>query len=771
MVQADMSDYAQALTGTAIEAAQQAAADAVEAASATPALYALSGDDAAGIVVAPVGGTAPNTGTAGAGAIVFNDDGVVRQGYFRQVSIQLSAPGTGTIVIVNIKKSRIVRSLGDVAADTALKTFNVSGFLRRNERIGYKSLTGGRVRTDAGANGRYIANADWDGSANDPVTILSPGPITYAIGYDLHTVGRNKSTEERLTRRRARGAQGLPDIWDVMECYFDTPGDIVENLATPGDNDIDLTVPANQNIVTTRAGKQTRGGMIQTPSITCLWTCQAYRVDEATPVTFIQSGGSGSGVGITAVGSGAGSNSVPLTDTVYVFAGEGLHPILKQPDGLGCIELQDGGWKIIFRRLDVLRTSIFGLGGRHSMTTSRASIMDHGAFLATTADLTEAQMKQTGYALSRYLAERGAYVLDDDCPERADGGLLMGDSSAGGRGYLWQAEAKFTATTYGGLQIRKLTVTAVDAGSGPLMPFMAVEGPGAPRGCHILSQDSSTEAGGVLGGRGDYTINMPISWTGAAGAGKAFTASPYGVPLTETQVFIGSGVQTVRDFAPFELGFNHALENNPSGLRFAGAMLGVARWRKQFKGSTRRRLIMVQHDQGSAYLCPPGTVAAGTTVTQVPTASQTYHPTVPTNENGLFMYLMRAWYRAKAQARNRGIGFKCDILAMCIGAQHAEYEVAAPSAAAIQGWWKAFYDAFVLYNGAAPKKTMVVLTQQGTGQDPARLQRLRDGEEAFRAAIGGVAYDDNVGVPGTPQYLGAPFGQNGGGDPHMNLYS
>ena len=129
-----------------------------------------------------------------------------------------------------------------------------------------------------------------------------------------------------------------------------------------GSNDIDLTTPTTPNTTWVDGGVRTQSGLIQTPSITARTIAYCHRID--TGGGFAISGGASSG-------NGALDDFAQPADTWHIGQHAGVSPVRFRATGDGAEVLIAGGWRVVFRELDISRTSIYGFGGRHSTTTSR----------------------------------------------------------------------------------------------------------------------------------------------------------------------------------------------------------------------------------------------------------------------------------------------------------------------------------------------------------------------------------------------------------------
>jgi len=222
-------------------------------------------------------------------------------------------------------------------------------------------------------------------------------------------------------------ADGLIAEWRFAEGSGNTVADAV------GTAHINLALPTDPNVTWTSKGVLLASGLVQTPSIAGARTiAQLYRVGRGEVDKFLQSAGAGSGNGALT------SNVGPTQGEVWIGSGSGVRNVRRRLDtGADAFALNRGGWVLLFREMPAAYTTIVGLGGRHSTTTSRCADFEIAWAGVWNRVLTADERTQTYNAVRQRIATpRGIYLDARDCPAQADCVLLWGQSNADGRAVI-----------------------------------------------------------------------------------------------------------------------------------------------------------------------------------------------------------------------------------------------------------------------------------------------------------------------------------------------
>ncbi|MCJ8334579.1 MAG: sialate O-acetylesterase [Epibacterium sp.] len=208
-----------------------------------------------------------------------------------------------------------------------------------------------------------------------------------------------------------------------------------------GSNDIDLTTPTTPNTTWVDGGVRTQSGLIQTPSITARTIAYCHRID--TGGGFAISGGASSG-------NGALDDFAQPADTWHIGQHAGVSPVRFRATGDGAEVLIAGGWRVVFRELDISRTSIYGFGGRHSTTTSRCGDATFAWVAAWDDTLTDTERLAVYNTLRGIIAARETTKRMDwrDCATKANAVFLWGQSNAEGRASISNLSAEDQAITF-----------------------------------------------------------------------------------------------------------------------------------------------------------------------------------------------------------------------------------------------------------------------------------------------------------------------------------
>lgn len=201
---------------------------------------------------------------------------------------------------------------------------------------------------------------------------------------------------------------------------------------------IDLTTPTNPNATRTAQGVKLASGLIQTPSLPSIRTVVIlYRTKFAGSGGFLISGGASSGAGVI-------EENFPNAEAPGRIAGGGVgwHNLEKDTGAdLAAFENNRGGWMLLARTMTTGYTSIFGLGGRHSTTTSRCAEFEIAyAFFFNDTLTTDEENAILGYVRKEGV-KRGIYLMAEDCPVKEDVYFLIGESNADGRSTLTNLSA------------------------------------------------------------------------------------------------------------------------------------------------------------------------------------------------------------------------------------------------------------------------------------------------------------------------------------------
>lgn len=219
---------------------------------------------------------------------------------------------------------------------------------------------------------------------------------------------------------------GLISEWKFAEGSGTTTADSF------GSNTINLNTPTTPNYSWVTTGIDLAAGLVQTPSITsCRTVALLYKTTRAQTAGLIISGGpSGSGSGVL-------EESVSISYTHHIAFGTGVRPLrFRASNGTFAYALNRGGWVLAFCEFNTASSTILGLGGRHSTTTSRCANISLGAAWAWNKQLSSDERTQMFNYAAALLKGRGKYLKTADCPTQADCVLLWGQSNAEGRALL-----------------------------------------------------------------------------------------------------------------------------------------------------------------------------------------------------------------------------------------------------------------------------------------------------------------------------------------------
>jgi hypothetical protein len=235
----------------------------------------------------------------------------------------------------------------------------------------------------------------------------------------------------------AMHTDGLIAEWRFAEGSGNSVNDEV------GSADIDLNLPASPNVTWTTTGVRTNAGLVQTPSISNARTIALlYKVTRGENAGFVISGGASSGAGLIPDGA---------TNNTYHTGLNGIRPLRARVTSVtqaGYIHNR-GGWVLAFMEMTSAFATAFGLGGRHSTTTSRCATCDIAWCGVWNDQLTDAE-RLTVYDAVRalYAKPRGIYLDYRDCPVVADAVAVWGQSNADGRALISELTIGEQAQTY-----------------------------------------------------------------------------------------------------------------------------------------------------------------------------------------------------------------------------------------------------------------------------------------------------------------------------------
>lgn len=221
---------------------------------------------------------------------------------------------------------------------------------------------------------------------------------------------------------------------------------------------IDLTTPTTPGVTLTGRSVKLASGLIETPT---LYGVQSqtilYRCNRGGTTGFLISGGGGSGTGVL-------QQSYSVTEGVWL-AGAGLGWFAPQGNSGGgaAYALNRGGWMALHREDTTTRNSIYGLGGRHSTTTSRCAEFEIGCAFFWSSTLTSDERDAVLLYIRQRAARRSIWIHRADAPETADLYALFGESNADGRALIANLSATDQAADYRHTLISALETTTSKA--------------------------------------------------------------------------------------------------------------------------------------------------------------------------------------------------------------------------------------------------------------------------------------------------------------------
>lgn len=203
--------------------------------------------------------------------------------------------------------------------------------------------------------------------------------------------------------------------------------------ASYGTPDIDLDDAPSNVYEKTANGVLTRGGCIQTGIFT-----------GARSFTYLYRGGEGETGSKFLLSGGASVTSGTLIQEVtaaesHSYGGNGadMHPLLYNTgNGLGCYSLNMGGWGVYHREMASAQTTRVGLGGAATITNFRMAELESGMLFVWNDVLTDDETEAVYRWIRAQVVKRGIYLHVDDCPEKQDLFIVLGDSTADGRSLI-----------------------------------------------------------------------------------------------------------------------------------------------------------------------------------------------------------------------------------------------------------------------------------------------------------------------------------------------
>jgi len=255
-----------------------------------------------------------------------------------------------------------------------------------------------------------------------------------------------------VARMSGAAAAAVP-IWPPVDAAFPTSKLVAAYIFTDaeattvpdliGSADIDLTLPTTPNATITSYGVALAAGLIQTPSLASIRAQTILYKTNNTGGTagFLISGGSTSGLGATQI--------LLNTTESYKVAGFGVNPFnprRRSDTGSGAYALNRGGWTMLHREMAATYTSAFGLGGRHSTTTSRCDTFEINCAFFWNAVLTTDELAAVHRQVRIIGKSAGVYIHRDDVPAKNDLYVILGESNADGRALISTLSAGDQAT-------------------------------------------------------------------------------------------------------------------------------------------------------------------------------------------------------------------------------------------------------------------------------------------------------------------------------------
>lgn len=219
---------------------------------------------------------------------------------------------------------------------------------------------------------------------------------------------------------------------NLVEAYFFDELNGINVKGQINGNDIDLTTPTNPNYTPTAKGINLKNGLIQTPLLNGVWGITiVYKAQVNSTAGFLISGGSGSG-------SGTLVDNIALGEINKILGGgRNWHDIENRAStGQGATELNRGEYISYHRGHTQAYNSIYGLGGRHSTTTSRCTDFDIAMAFFWNKQPTDNELNELGIFIRNKSQSLGIQYMSDDAKEKQDLYIILGESNAEGRSTL-----------------------------------------------------------------------------------------------------------------------------------------------------------------------------------------------------------------------------------------------------------------------------------------------------------------------------------------------
>ncbi len=241
----------------------------------------------------------------------------------------------------------------------------------------------------------------------------------------------------------------------LVEAYFFKESDSTKIVGVQG-SEIDLETPTNPNYTKTAKGIKILNGLVQTPllagvrAVTILYKSKANALGG-----FLISGGYVSGTGTMEENIAGGE-----INKMY-GAGLGWHNILSRSDSStgGAVENNRGGWALLHRGHTQNYDSVYGLGGRHSTTTSRCSEFEIAMAFFWNAEPSATDLENLSNFVRKEALNSEIYLNSDDCEKKKDLTLILGESTSVARSTLANLSANDLA-----LNLRKTSFVGQTSG-------------------------------------------------------------------------------------------------------------------------------------------------------------------------------------------------------------------------------------------------------------------------------------------------------------------
>lgn len=199
--------------------------------------------------------------------------------------------------------------------------------------------------------------------------------------------------------------------------------------------EINLDLPTTPNYTKTSKGIKLSAGLIQTPALSSVRAVTfVYRTNAGGNTGFILSYNSNGGAGVL-------QESVDTLGTNKILGhGTNWHEVdsMIPINGTGAkaYETNRGSWIAYHTEHNTSQTSIYGLGGRHSTTTSRCADFEIAMAFFWNKIPTTDELNELGVYLRSEAKKIGIPLMSDDCDEKADLYLILGESNSIGRSTL-----------------------------------------------------------------------------------------------------------------------------------------------------------------------------------------------------------------------------------------------------------------------------------------------------------------------------------------------